>query len=161
VDPRLTALSEQFRVTSRHFLSAVEGMNDDQAAWRASESSNSAGFIALHIVQSRHFIAKTMGLELDDPFASLTKGRRSIAEMQGMPSMDELGNEWKRVTGEIRVRFGQLAPDDLNRVIDTKLPIDDKSVLGILAFLFMHEAYHIGQLGLLRKQVGLEAMALR
>ena len=161
MEPRLTPLYEIFKVTSRHFLNAIDGMDDDQAAWRASEESNSAGFIALHIVESRHHIARTVGLELENPFAPLTKGRRSIAEMHGMPAMDELRQDWKKLTGELRVKFGQLTPADLDKDTGTGLPIDDKSVLGVLAFLFMHEAYHIGQLGLLRKQVGLSAMALR
>ena len=161
MDPRLAPLYEIFKVTSRHFLNATEGLNDDQAAWRAVEESNSAGFIALHVVQSRHHIAKMMGLELVDPFAPLTKGRRSIAEMQGMPALEEVRAEWKRLTGELRVRFGQISPAELDKDTGTGLPIDDKSVLGVVAFLLMHEAYHIGQLGLLRRQVGLGAMALR
>jgi uncharacterized damage-inducible protein DinB len=161
VDPRLTPLYEIFKVTSRHFLNAIDGMDDDQAAWRASEESNSAGFIALHVVQSRHTIAKTAGLEIESPFEALTKGRRSIAEMRSMPAMDELREDWKKLTGELRVRFGQISPAELDKDTGIGLPVDDKSVLGVLAFLFMHEAYHIGQLGLLRKQVGLSAMALR
>ena len=161
MDPRLAPLYEIFKVTSRHFLNALDGMDDDQAGWRAAEDTNSAAFIALHLVQSRHFIARAMGLELEDPFAAMTKGRRSIADMQGLPALEELRAEWKRVTGELRVRFGTISPAELDKDTGTGLPLDDKRVLNVVAFLMMHEGYHIGQLGLIRKQVGLSAMALK
>lgn len=34
------------------------------------------------------------------------------------------------------------------------LPIADKSVLGALTFLTYHEGYHLGQIALLRKALG-------
>lgn len=161
MDTRLAPLYEIFKVTSRHFLNAIEGLDDDQAAWRANQDSNSAGFIALHVVESRYYIAKTMGAEAENPYAALTKGRRSIAEMQSMPALTGLASDWKDVTGQMRVRFGQITAEELDLDTKTGLPVDDKSALGVIAFLLMHEAYHIGQLALLRKQVGLPAMALR
>src|SRR5258706_8139135 len=145
MDPRLAPLYEIFKVTSRHFLNAIDAMDDDQAAWRASEESNSAGFIALHVVQSRYHIAKTMGMEAENPYAALTKGRRSIAEMHSMPALPQLADDWKTLTGRMRVRFAEITPAELDRDAATHLPADDKTVLGVVAFLLMHEAYHIGQ----------------
>ena len=46
----------------------------------------------------------------------------------------------------------------LNEKSKDKFPIDDESVLGGISFLVGHEAYHIGQLSILRKFFGLEAM---
>ena len=38
------------------------------------------------------------------------------------------------------------------------VPFGDKTMKGFLAFLMHHEAYHIGQMGILRKYLGNEAM---
>jgi uncharacterized damage-inducible protein DinB len=39
------------------------------------------------------------------------------------------------------------------------LPGADGTVLGALAFLAQHESYHVGQVALLRRQLGLPAMS--
>ncbi len=161
MDARLAPLYDIFKLNSRIFLNCLEGMNDDQASWRASEDVNSASFIALHLVDTRHHIATFCGLELDNRFAPLVKGRRSIAEMHGLPSLEEIREEWKSVTGEIRARMATLDAAALDHDTNTKLQIDNKSLLGVLAFLMQHDSYHIGQLALLRKQVGLPAMSYR
>ncbi len=158
MDARLAPLYEIFKLNSRIYLNCLDGMDDDQASWRPSDNSNSAAFIALHLVDTRHHIAGLVGLKLENPFASMVKGRKSIAEMRGLPALDELRDAWKGVTGEVRVRLGQLGEAELKQDTGSKLPIDDKSLLGALTFLMQHESYHIGQLGLLRKQVGLPAM---
>ena len=37
--------------------------------------------------------------------------------------------------------------------------VDDKTMLGLLAFLAQHDSYHVGQMAILRKAVGLQAMS--
>lgn len=161
MDARLAPLYEIFKLNSRIYLNCLEGMDDDQASWRAHENHNTAAFIALHLVESRYYYAGQIGVSATNPFDALTKGRKSIAAMQGLPAMDEQREAWKKVTGELRVRFGQMTADDLAKPMDSKMPFDDKTVLGFLGFMMQHESYHIGQLALLRKQVGLPAMSYR
>jgi hypothetical protein len=49
----------------------------------------------------------------------------------------------------------------LDQQSTTRFPISDKSVVGTIAFLLHHEAYHIGQLALLRRYTGSPAMSYR
>ena len=159
LDARLAPLYEIFKLNSRLFLNCLDGLTDERAAWRANDDVNSAAFIALHLTDSRHFIARLMGLTLDNPFAAITKDRRSIAEMKSLPALEEVRAEWKKVTGEIRARMGQLDAAALEKPSGSKLPVEDGSLLGVLTFLMQHDSYHIGQLSLLRKQLGLPAMS--
>jgi uncharacterized damage-inducible protein DinB len=161
LDARLGPLYEIFKLNSRLFLNCLDGLTDERAAWRANDDVNSAAFIALHLADTRHYIARLVGAELDNPFAAITKGRRSIAEMKGMPALEEVRDEWKRVTGEIRVRMGQLDAAALDKDSGSKMGLDDNSILGVLTFLMQHDSYHIGQLSLLRKQLGLPAMSYK
>ena len=51
-------------------------------------------------------------------------------------------------------------PDEvLGSPAPTKTPIADETLGGMLAFLMHHEAYHIGQMDLLRKYLGKDAMS--
>lgn len=160
MEARLAPLYDIFKLNSRLFLNCLDGMNDDQASWRAGDGLSSAAFIAMHLVDTRHGLAAKLGLELDNPFAEI-KGRKSVVEMRNVPGLDGTREAWKAVTGELRQRFAQLTEADLGKDSGTKLGIDDKSMLGYIGFLMQHDSYHIGQLGLLRRQLGLPAMSYR
>ncbi len=159
MQPSLSPLYEIFKINSRLFLNCLDGMDEDQARWRPSDATNSAGFIALHLVDSRYRFAAMIGLTLTSPFAAITEGRRSIDDVKQLPALDDIRAAWKSVTGEIRERFRVLTAGDLERAASMKLPVDDPSTLGAIAFLLQHDTYHIGQMGLLRKQAGLGAMS--
>ena len=161
MDARIQPLYEIFKFNTRNFLNCLEGMDEDQAGWRAGEDTNSAAYIALHVLDSRHFLARTIGLALEHKLGAAAKEARNNPRTANLPSIEDIRREWKSVTGEARARLAQLGTPDLGNLVETKLPMEDKTVLGIIAFNMMHESYHIGQLGLLRKQVGLPAMALR
>ena len=54
-----------------------------------------------------------------------------------------------------------LVPDDARGIDDFRLPppLARPALLGTIAFLMQHESYHVGQMGLLRKELGHPAMA--
>lgn len=157
----LSPVYEIFKLNSRLYLNCLADMDEDQARWRPTDATNSAAFVALHLLDSRYAIARLIGLERISPFAAMTEGKRSINEMEAMPSLAEMKEAWKAVTGEMRERMKELTTDDLNRDTGTKAPIEDRTLLSVLAFYFQHDSFHLGQLALLRKQMGLQPMSYR
>ena len=161
MEARLTPLYAIFKLNSQLFLNTLDGMDDDRASWRPTGQTNSAAWVALHLVDTRYFMATHISLTLVNPFAAMLKDARSIGDLRTLPRLEEVRTAWKHVTGEARVRFGQMTEAHLDVMASAKLPTDDASTLGMLSFLMHHESYHIGQLGLLRKQMGLPAMTYR
>lgn len=162
MDARIAPLNEVFRLNSRIYLNCLDGMDSDQAFWRPTDRTNSAGYIALHLVDTRHWMAGMIGLKLSNPMAAFkTEGAKGIDDFRRMPSLDELRSAWKDVTGEIRERLKALVEADLAAPPPWQAPVEDKTMLGLIAFLMQHDSYHIGQMALLRKQVGLEAMSYK
>jgi uncharacterized damage-inducible protein DinB len=150
---------EIFKLNSRLFLNCLDGWKEDQARWRPAPDANSAAFIALHLVDSRHYIAKILGVTMENPFAFLAEAR-TIDDVKTWPPLAEVREAWKAVTGNMRERFKTLAPEDLAAKAEwAEMPMDDRTNLGMVIFMMQHESYHIGQLGLLRKQAGLPAMS--
>lgn len=159
MDARVAPLYEIFKVNSRLFLNCLDAMDNDQASWRPNELTNSAGFVALHLVDTRHWLAGMLGLTLTHPFKELCAKAKSISDTVQLPSLEELRNAWKDVTGEVRERLKTLNAADLDAPAKWNPPgVDDKTMLGLLAFLMQHDSYHVGQMAILRKQVGLAAM---
>ncbi len=54
--------------------------------------------------------------------------------------------------------FNNLPDAALSSPAPAKMPVNDDTLGGMLAFIMHHEAYHIGQLSLLRRILGKEAM---
>jgi uncharacterized damage-inducible protein DinB len=162
VEARLTPLYEIFKLNTRLYLNCLDGMDDDRASWRPTEATNSAAFLALHLIDTRHWLAKSIGAAATNPFEGITRGAKGIDDIEVFPSLDAMRTEWKSVTGAVRARLAALTTADLAQAAPAKLPaVDDPSLLGLLAFAMQHDAYHVGQLALLRKQTGMPAMSYR
>lgn len=55
---------------------------------------------------------------------------------------------------------GHIGIQELDRLrqYNSLIPVEDKTIMGGFAFLISHESYHVGQLGLLRKELGLSTI---
>jgi len=65
------------------------------------------------------------------------------------------------VSDHLETVLGALTTERLDEPAPQRFPIDDETVLGEIAFLVQHDSYHIGQVALLRRQLGLPAMRYR
>ena len=82
-------------------------------------------------------------------------------DLERVPTLGEIREEWLAVSPVLEARLAALTPEDLAGKTTQRFPIDDATLAGTLAFLLHHEAYHLGQLGLLRRAAGLPAMRYR
>ncbi len=55
-------------------------------------------------------------------------------------------------------RFVEISEGELREPCAQQFPIEDRTLLGGVAFLLQHEAFHLGQLAFLRKALGLNPM---
>lgn len=155
-----TAASHQavLDLNTRLFLNSLDAVNDDTAQRRPSDETNNMAFIACHLVDARHFLAKLIGVEVINPFSDVLDEVNSIEEMDVYPPLGDIRTAWKTVSAVLRDGIAALSDEELAQQVEFAFPIDDDTLSGSIAFLLAHEGYHIGQLALLRKYVGLEAM---
>ena len=158
VDARVLPLRIQLDLDTRLFLNCLDGVSEAQGAQRPSDDTNSLAFVAAHVTDSRFFLARVLGATVENPLEAQLAGARSIADLASCPSLAESRAAWQAVSGPLMERLDALDAAALDRPAAQRFPVDDRTVLGTLAFLAQHEAYHIGQLALLRKFAGLPAM---
>lgn len=154
-------LATQAVLHTRLYLNCLDGMDDSTARWRAEGRTNSALFVAAHLVDSRAWTARLLGLEIPEPFGGALRYGTSLDDLAELPDLEEVVDEWTAVSALLEGRLAALTPEELAAPATQRFPVGDASVGGALAFLLHHEAYHIGQLSLLRRAVGLPAMAYR
>lgn len=143
---------------TRLFGHCLEGMDDEAAGFRINGSTNSAAFIAAHLVDSRAWAARMLGVDVPAPFGGTVAYGSSLDALESVPTLAESTAEWHAISPVLIGRLDALTPADLTAIPPTRFPIGDATVAGALTFLLHHEAYHIGQLALLRRAVGLPAM---
>jgi len=155
----LEAHVASLNLNTRLFLNCLDGITEDEALRTITGISNNVSFVAVHLIDARHFLARSLGSQSANPFGRELQAARSIEDVEDLPALSEIRRTWGDVTRDLAERMAALSEADLEKEPEQKFPIDDQSLLGEIAFLLHHESYHIGQLGLLRKQLGHPAMS--
>jgi uncharacterized damage-inducible protein DinB len=153
-------LAAILRTNTELLLNCLDGLDDARARQRVTPSSNSIAFLVAHMVQCRHAVAAALGAPLPDPMGRYLDAPRSLDDIAVLPSLTELRDAWERISAHLAVEVERADTPRL-RSPGRRVPGGDGTVLGEVAYLVQHDAYHLGQVSLLRRQVGLPPMSLQ
>ena len=115
-------------------------------------------FIALHAIDARYFLVKLLGEAIESPFKKSLENVNSIDELVKYPKLGAILSSWSKISALLKKRFSTVTEDALMQDSPQPFPVEDKSLLGGIAFLLEHESFHIGQLALIRKYLGYDPM---
>ena len=156
------ALKAQFDLHSRLFNNALEGVTDVDANKRNSEQVNHMKWIAGHLLNTRlDSLTRMTGGTGDTSYGAQFGRGMSLDASANYPPIEEITSRWNAASEAISIGLTHLPEELLSSESPAKAPIADETFRGMLAFLISHEAYHIGQLSILRKLVGKEAMSYK
>ena len=132
----------------------VKGVTNEEAVLQPSPAGNCLNWTVGHIVASRNSILELMGQEPIWPEPEAKRYARYsppiVSAAEGRP-FDHLLQDLDRSQERIQSALASMTEADLAQ------PHGDKDTVGgSIAFLHFHEAYHVGQTGLLRRIVGKE-----
>ncbi|MDX1546768.1 MAG: DinB family protein [Rhodothermales bacterium] len=159
MDPR-PPLAAAAELNARLWINCLQGVPAEVAWQRPNTYTNSLGFVALHLLDARYFLAGYLGLSVENPFqASLADVQRieDLPETAKVP-LEALRAPWRALSEQLAEHVPDVEVAVLAAPSSVRFPTEDGSVLGGALFLLHHEAYHIGQMALLRKFWGLPAM---
>ena len=157
MNSRLEPIVLTVKMNTRLMANCFDGVDDEIGQTRVGDT-NHMTFLGTHLVGSRHYYAKMAGAESVDPFAALTEGKRTIEDMDVFPEIGEIVQAWREAEAPLLEGLSSLTDEDLANDPPFQFPIGDTTLFGGLTFLCSHETYHIGQLGILRKHLGLGSM---
>jgi len=162
-------LIAQFRLHHLLYNNVLEGFSDDEANQRLNgdKNVNHIKYLAGHLLNSQYGYGFLAGLRLPvkwhELFAAMnqSKARDDIS----YPSIDEIKSEWNSIHSPILEALNKLSEEELNRVPPKPLdkvfennPFFENTIAGFMTFLNHHQAYHIGQAGIMRKAFGKEPL---
>jgi uncharacterized damage-inducible protein DinB len=159
MDPRVAPLAAVYDLNTDLLINCLDGLNDAEAQRRLEAGGNSITFLAGHLTENRHFLVSRLGSPLVNPLARYLADVRSIDEIRDLPPLDEVRPAWLAIGAHLQTVLGELTAAELSQPSNNRLPVDDGTRLGLIAFLVQHDSYHLGQIGFLRRQLGKPPMS--
>lgn len=154
----IAAVREIFTLNTRLLLNCLDGVSDADANRRVLPDTNSMAFVTAHVVDARHFALTLLGRPMPNPLTETLGKAARIEDVEEMPALASLRAFWLAVSAALDRSLEAAPAESLRKASPQLFPVGDPSLLGGLAFLAQHEAYHIGQLALMRKGLGYPAM---
>lgn len=154
----MTTVQKQFDLHTRLFNNVLQDISDTETNTQANEQVNHLKWLAGHLTTSRFAFKDLAQLELENPFGDQFGHGKSIDPGADYPSMESILECWNQISGPISQAFGQISPEVL-QADAPQVPLGEGKMGDFIDFLMHHEAYHIGQMGLLRRFLGKEAMS--
>lgn len=147
-----------FDLHTRLFNNVLADLDDAETNTRARETVNHIKWLAGHLTSTRHSMGKLAGMDEEDPYGELFSHGHGIRDNVDYPGIDAIRARWNRLSEVIAPALSALPAEALSGPAPARVPVADDTLGGFLAFLMHHEAYHIGQMGILRRYLGKEAM---
>lgn len=156
-------LLKQFDLHHRLYNNVLDEFSDEETNRRLHDNSNinHVKYLAGHLLNSQYGLAKIAGLDPEvkwnDLFAVM--GQSEAKDNFLYPDIEEIKAEWNRMHDQIRKGLSQLTEGDLNQTPPEPFDQVAESVGELWTFINHHQAYHIGQIGILRRGFGKEPMS--
>jgi hypothetical protein len=154
------SLKVQFDLHTRLFNNVLDSITEADANFRENDRINHIKWVAGHALNTRlTSMAKIVGRQPDETYAGWFARGVALDPNAKYPPIAEIAAKWKDAAPALSEGIAHIPEEVLSAPAPAKAPIADDTVRGFLSFVISHEAYHIGQLSLLRKLAGKDAMS--
>ena len=129
----------------------IDGLTHDDSLIQPGGGGNCLNWVVGHVAATRNII---LTLVQEEPVLAETiaaryaQGSSPITSAEDPPRLEDLVDAFRRAQEPLVAGLGRLPPKELAE------PFRGRTVGETLAILQFHEAYHIGQAGLLRRIIG-------
>lgn len=153
----LQLVTRQFKLQERLYKNVLSDLEDVRSK-RPGDKVNHAAWIAGHLVSTRNFVVSLLGGEANEPHPELFANGKGLDADATYPSLAESLASFEEVSTTMYDALANATPEMLSA--EAPFPVPTGSTMGdMMAFLAHHEAYHIGQIGILRRIFGKDAMS--
>jgi hypothetical protein len=159
-------LLDQYDLHNVLYNNVIADISDEEANKCVADPMNSVKWLAGHLLWAQGNLANIGGAKVEvkwrDHFH--TKQGATPADLAAppseLPTLEEIKTKWNEDGPAIRAGLENLPDVALETVIQIPHPIFpfDNTLAGLWAFINHHQAYTIGQIGILRRGLGKDAM---
>lgn len=165
-------LLAQFDLHHRLYNNVLADFTDEETNQRVNgnKNMNHVKYLAGHLLNTQYGLAALGGITVERKWENLFAaiGESRAEDDFPYPDIEKIKSEWNQIHNDIRNGLSKLTPEALNSTLPEPMlsiiedsPLNglfDNTVAGLWAFLNHHQAYHIGQIGILRRGFDKEPM---
>lgn len=147
-----------FDFHTSQYHNALENIPDEQTHNRLNSKANHIAYISGRMVFERQALAKGINL---NPGLSTTgefQDFKGIQDDVTYPSLKEYRKDWDTISAALKKGLEKLTEEQLNGPDPFNMPGGNYTLFDSIIFSVDHESYFLGQLGLYRRLLGIEAM---
>jgi DinB superfamily len=139
------------------FNNVLVDISEEESNARLVPSINNIKWLAGHLLWVQTNLGRSCGVPVE--IAWIDHYNNQIPEPPKIkaPSLEEIKTAWNQSVPVIRQGLENLSEEALHSPIEFPLPAF-RTQEGLWAFINHHQAYTIGQIGILRRALGKEAM---
>jgi len=147
-----TPITGLFQMQTAFFNKSIDGITLDDATKRINENINHIAWLTGHVISCRYMLCGMLGLQVSEPYPELFGNLKAIQDDKTYPSLLEMATVLPEITDQLITKLNSMTEEDFQKDAFGGKLID------IVLFFTYHEAYHIGQIGILRKAFGYDAI---
>lgn len=160
-------LLAQYDLHNVLFNNVIANISDEESNKCIADPMNCVKWLAGHLLWANANLANIGGTKVEvlwrDHFHTKQGGSAEDfnAPKSKLPTLQEIKNKWNEDALVIRKGLENVPEEALNSTIEAKHPLlgFDNTLAGLWAFINHHQAYTIGQIGILRRGLGKEPMS--
>ncbi len=143
---------------TKMFINALDGISAKDAQNRLGTKANHIAWIAGSLVYQRQFLANAAGIDVKQTSEMLFLNNKGIQDNVTYPPLEEYKEDWNKISPLLKDALANMSEEQLNGPDPYKMPGANYTFFDTNVFCIDRESYCIGQIGLLRRLLGYEAM---
>ena len=155
MDAPLADLARQYRFNDATVQALCEGLEPRDWSRRPGDrGGNTAHWVLGHVAATRRRMLRKVGVDVPPAEWEGLFDARDPGDPERYPAIGDLRADLARTGERLSERLEDMSPDEAAQDWGTTFPDGGHTLEGGLRFLFFHEAWHLGQLSLLRRLAG-------
>ena len=158
---KLDIIIPAFRMHSQSFFNALDGITEAAALERNNGKTNHVIWMAGNFANCRYWIANLLGMDEKDPNEGFFKDAKALDEKLEYPSLEALRENFKNISLKVYQKLLKATDEQLSKAYSFGMgvPFVEENVLNMIGMCIGREDYLLGQMGLMRKLLGLKGMS--
>jgi uncharacterized damage-inducible protein DinB len=157
----INSIIAQYDLQTSWFLNALENITEEECNLQFSENLNPVKWVAGHLADARMTIFGIVSCNpINEHYKKLFGKGTSNEISDAFPTIEQIKTDWKTISTDLKMALQNISEEKLLSKPPFQTSIPDETLSGLIAYFAMHESFHIGQLSILIKLLGKEAMTM-
>jgi hypothetical protein len=150
----IATAADNFRYNSDWLSKSLKDLTPEEWLRQPNETSNHLLWVTGHVIWARGNLLGLLGTQWSKPWLPLFARGTKVLDTADYPTPEAAFETWNEVAAILPDILEQASDEVVSAPAPPRIPSADGKVSGVVAFLAVHETYHVGQAAYLRCWLG-------